>query len=701
MGDAKQIEERVTKDMIESYLHRCVAWHEFAPKGEYIAGGTFKKNRAIFFVEEKESPYTMYAKCDGVSELTPLSAWREKPICARCRLRAGAICKTVASPSLKDEYNQRNINMICPDGAPDAYLTKNVLVPSGCPHEVVNAGSQGSIVSYIKCVEKSKVRYPAAWRLTRDSDKIDLCLRYEDVVFAVNGKKPAKKSYYCHIVTNLANGSTYVSDLHADSNRIKYEKSSKQALETLTYSGVSELLSLLPSINEDEIRVAFRSLRDAVADALREKYGEGVASQDVLATSLADFFIDDDNDVADSNGSPEPYGFSTHELLWQTAIANRYPFLADYPLTLRKLFPTYLVRRFDKKIPRDAKPDEVGKALGLPSSPILDDAYIKMSHAVEIVAAFCEMGIDDVLLLEEIVSDKTSMRKIYEEFKHCEPCIYQAAPCGYDTFDMFSLVMPQYIANMRDDEDIADVVYFVKNMLFSRSNRSIALVYDLLASDGQDMNAFFSDYVTNSLHETAKLRKMKLAPSLRNPTFIILYGMAPRVTAYFEDFRDYDQRPFSATVSGKMYLDRRAWTKKIAKEYFAFLKKQRKFDAKRRFDYRMNNSNMKREDSRTKIKEKLSKLDAFECSLNVLSAMKSALRFNLYVSEYSTNTKTDRERVSEETLFIYEWAEKNRIDIPLKFDQSTFMQEGKNARKKLADRKRQRDRRKKVKKNNA
>ena len=639
---------------ISAMTHRNVSWHEYTNEGELLSCGTLSQFDPVLVVTKRGRSREYWIRCAGSGGLRRASDWPSSRLCLSCPDRTTPVCLTAATGTRSYDAT---VNLAF-GSETDRFRISSVAVPVGCPHatnsKVGVGGIGGRTARTLAVLEKTRTIYPISWKLTKNKGKIDLCIQYrrlfvEPPIEGATKHKEHSDTLYCHITCDTGKGTTYISDLHAnDTHYARKDAVSRQPLETLTYTSESKLFSELPKTND--LHAPIRALYDAVSDELNRKVG---AVEPIHPTANAK------QKAAYIAFAPT----APAELLRATATCNRFPRLGFLPLTLRKLVPLHLKRRFDK-LPREISRRDLADALGLPRSEALDMLYESEDRAFEVVALLCEYGITDVSLLDKLVDVEehlvVDLVDVPPQEKFVERTNLEHA---YRMLDMYipfhSLNNP--VSNAFALEDMVGLAVPI--------SCAMSLAGEQVSTENDEMRTYHESFIKTMISSAcpnpeerilAAARKNALASFTKfKHEWITLFGDASfnlegSLPSNVQVALAIDADHFiMIDLAAKLYLDRRSWTKKKAREFFLAVAK------------------WLREKKTGKIS--VATQEKYEESCAALS---KAVRFSFSVISCTFHLGDISLSKQEQATVLYNWADRSGFDIALSLEQSQIMQDG-------------------------
>lgn len=643
------------KEQLEKLVHRKLLWHEYTDKGTYIEGGLCcNANPVRIMVRTSGNSYENieskgFVKCDGVRDFEPIEKFDDGKICLSCPNRQ-ASCFSAADAVPTSAFNidltARNEGRLV--------STHQVIVPSGCPHSLGEPAEQGrkgkEVAASLVGSWNEKDTVPFSWKIVENGDKLTLSIQYRSHYMDVEKMRMVSKSLYCHLSCNLANGQTYISDLHTEHSRYRTGVVKAQ-MESLTFTGRSALMTYMPSY--EKLQPAVERLLSHLRDKIRAQ------GFDISPTCGA---------IPKEWNVPFPMTHRTiHDTIREIAVTNRFPTLGTFPLdpSQRMFLPLYLKRRFDK-LPRDVtrqnlceclKVDGAAKAAkaveeepSLALYPVMLDEWGFTSEDID---AFSENQFERVNNRMRLVAGSVAKRN------------------SYDMFDMCSLLMPVFL--LSDEEVKRFDTSWILEQVFGADMDEV--VKSLMRSALEEQSA---TYTKNKKRWRADIESVDFC--WKHP----LVGMSMACVS----LSAADESMPSLSVLAQLYLDRRAYNKKEARRYVSFVKMLSTDDS---------NSN----DSTDNVSaaDGFDSTDGIDNAANVASDVEPMERERAHMLDVITrairfsfslgNVEQRAHRLLDERTcrIVYEWAYKSDIEIQQKLDRIWESNTGRRARLDIEKRK--------------
>lgn len=649
-------------------LHKRLSWHEYANEGELLASGTLGDFDPMLLVERRRGTWKtpesrIYARCAASEGLRPIGEWAEEKLCWKCPDRESIVCDSVGRGS--EMTMRRNMALTDVDAVP--YSRSQVCVPAGCPHATAKAsyGQEGYFARVVEMLEKTYTPHPISWKITKIGSKVDLCIQYRRMFVSLGNSgqrhKESSDTLYCHITADIERGATYISDIHSMKVHLPTNIENNQSqMETLTYTGDSDFLASM--YDKEQLFSAINRFSDFVKSELRARFGE-ISEGEVL-----------EDPIWRTRFSTGSVATSPNDALASAALANRFPYLGFYPLTLRKLAPLYLRRRFDH-LPREIRRDEIADALGLPRTDILDVLYASCDRAFEVVALLSEYGIDDVSILEQLAlpckkpeedqqgftddmfsefnkakglgDDAIGVTAAYSLLHRYMPGQMFTGPSS-DKFapaDMASLAVPIMVAKALAGRET-----------YATSHVEIPYYEDdiehMIRRSDIDIEEVERNSLATSMPDHFKRVNRMWEPRIASATFNLVGSLASECEVTISPKNpDADILAIKCGVRASIYLDRRRWTKKNATKFFHVMHKIEQIGS----------LDLLGEDAKGDYQE----------MCNILAR---AIRFSFSLASVGVD-KNRWDVISSDmrkdlTKVIYGWAGKSNVEVPIALERS-------------------------------
>lgn len=614
------------KDKLEETLHRRFLWHEYADKGEYVSGGMFKDADPIEIMSiwaPSMHSRSSYVKCAGSKDMIPIEKFEDGNMCLHCRERAlpGLLAWRASNESRHFIWDLTSSNAA-------SGVASQVCVPAGCPHATSKRESSSSaknplldeyneekyIASSVICTEHERYAVPYSWKIVKKQDKLTLSIQYRLRYFSQQKMGTVQHSMYCHVCCNLENGQTHISDLHSQETGRKSTGIYKMPMETITFTGTSELLQYMPQ--SQDLLPAFTALYDALKQELSQRGFECCSSVLCLPNSWS------------ANVSADPYR-DIRETVYSIALLNRFPNLKCFPLLpeVRETVALYIKRKFDK-LPRDVSASTLVDVLKLPHTPALMSYIEEHPDYAFIPVMLDEWGFPDKDIERMAENGFEDVYDIFNKLQITKQTKHQRT---WQPFDMLSIVAPALLVNEQEPVCWSVVLKMISKVIGGNAD-------DIMRS------------IENEICVTEKsvsFRKFKKKWNTRYPSGGFRWERPDCGCQARAEISSDTEKIENIDLLGTWYLDRRTWNKKEARRYVSWLKEHPLEDID------ISNPSLKISEEHKHISDTILRATRF-----------SFTAFGLPHRKYD----------QKEVRLFYEWAYRNDIEVNLRLDNTVFAQ---------------------------
>lgn len=616
----------LNKKQLEELLGKKLAWHEYTDKGTLVAGGTFENADPLLISELwNDNRYMFHVKCAGTKKFRPIADYCDGKTCRACVERKTLVLESSAA-GLAETID---IDITSPQNAKSAYGISSIIVPHGCPHatEKIPSGNNGMedkrYANSVVLTDSSRSPILHSWKIVETPNKLTLSIQYRLRFIDVASNKFSDSSMYCHIMVDTKNGRTYISNIHSGNRKLKTGMFTNP-IETLTFTGSSELVSYMKE--HDSFNEPLRILRDRLVDKLAEQ-GYDVAA---FSRPLSSFSWNEK--------TTDWHPITTNDLLWDISIKNRFPSLGVFPLPpqLREFAALYLRRRFDK-LPRDITASKLAEALGIEVDDETRKNIEKKPSNVFYLALLDEWGLSPEKADAYYKTSSSAFESNIGQFVHNQ----NKNAKTFDLFDLLSIVYPFKI-------------YYEKEDRTGRNRYMGDVLESLLSLSGNSIRDLFMAAAKKNIHSVQKFKeKWDLqAEDLSVRLYHINNGIV--LSGHIVSKHKVLGR---AELSGRMYIDRRVWTKKIARRYAKWVEQYAPL-----FEFPQDVPPALLEEGRA-LSELLARSIRFDYTLFYYSVNNARIAM---LSQQQPQHSV--EEIEWECRVVYEWATKNDITVPLSVD---------------------------------